>query len=119
MKKNKAILKHCPNFYKIINFEFSEDDSITLKLIEVYKNYVFNIDINNTDDVKSVEKFDFVVNKYLEDYFFRKDMQSRLLNIRIKKSASNVLEQLVESIIDAFDSYETGYTRNIYFARWI
>lgn len=119
MRKNKIILQHCPNFYKIINFEFSEDDSITLKLIEVYRNFIFNIDINNPEEIKLVEKIDFVINKYIEDYFFRKDMQSRLLNIRIKKSASNILEQLVASIIDAFDSYESGYTRNIYFARWI
>mgnify|MGYP003308419335 CR=1 FL=1 len=40
MKKNKIILKHCPNFYKIINFEFADDDRITSKLIEIYKDYI-------------------------------------------------------------------------------
>ena len=118
MKKNKVILSHCPNFYKIVNFEFNEDDQITLKLIEIYKNYIFNIDINNSEDIKNVEKIDYVMNKYIEDYFFRKDMQERLLKIRVKKN-DNVLETLVINIIDAFDNYETGYTRNIYFARWI
>ena len=31
MKKNKQILKHCPNFYKIVNFEFFEDDKLSEK----------------------------------------------------------------------------------------
>lgn len=119
MKKNKLILKHCPNFYKIINFDFAEDDGITLKLIEVYKDYIFNIDINNNEDIESIEKFDFVLNKYLEDYFFRKDMKGRLLNIKIKKNSKDFVKEIVNGIILAFDSYEMGYTRNIYFARWI
>ena len=41
MKKNKIILKHCPNFYKIINFEFLEEDSISAKLIGIYENFIF------------------------------------------------------------------------------
>lgn len=119
MRKNKIILKHCPYFYKIINFEYTEDDNVTSRLIEIYKKYIFNIDINNEEDLKRVEKIDFVLNKYIEDYFFRKDMKNRLLNVRVNKNSKNLLKNLVDGIINAFDSYEMDYTRNIYFARWI
>ena len=37
MNKNKQILKYCPNFYKIINFDFFEDDHFTEKLIAIYE----------------------------------------------------------------------------------
>ena len=33
MRKNKNILKYCPNFYKITNYDFDDDDHISLKLI--------------------------------------------------------------------------------------
>ena len=118
MRKNKLILKHCPYFYKIINFEYMEDDNISSKLIEVYKNYIFNIDIDNEDNLRRVEKIDFVLNKYIDDYFFRKDMKNRLLNVKVNKD-NNFLKNIVEGVISAFDSYEMDYTRNIYFARWI
>ena len=119
MKKNKLILKHCPYFYKIINFEYDEGDNISSKLVDIYKNFIFNIDIDNEEDLKRVEKIDFVLNKYIEDYFFRKDMKSRLLDVRVSKNAPNFIKNLIDSIISAFDSYEMDYTRNIYFARWI
>ncbi len=119
MRKNKLILKHCPYFYKIINFEYNEDDTITYKLIEVYKNYIFDIDPSNAEDIKTVEKIDFVLNKYIDDYFFRKDMRARLLNIKVNKNSNNFVKNIILSIINAFDSYEMDYTRNIYFARWI
>lgn len=118
MKKNKMVLKHCPNFYKIINFEFLEDDNISAKLIDIYENFIFDIDIESTSDLKMVEKLDFVINKYIDDYSFRKEMQRSLLNIRVKQS-DNIIKMIVDGIINAYDSYENGYTRNIYFARWI
>ena len=119
MKKNKIILKHCPNFYKIINYDIEAEDNISIKLINIYKRYIFSIDIDSPDDLMQVEKFDYVLNKYLEDYFFRKDMKNRLLKFRIKKNSNDFIKSIVEGIINAFDDFETGYTRNIYFARWI
>ena len=118
MNKNKLVLKHCPNFYKIVNFEYLEDDRISEKLINIYKDYIFDINLDNTRDVELIEKIDVVLNKYIDDYYFRKEMQRDLLKIRVKAS-DNFLRGIVEGIVTAFETYEQGYTRNIYFARWI
>lgn len=118
MKKNKLIINHCPNFYKIINFDFFEDDYISEKLVQIYKDFIFGIDLNNKEDIEMVKQIDFVINKYIEDYYFRKEMQRSMIDIRVKKS-SNIVRDIAQGIINCFDSYESGYTRNIYFARWI
>ena len=36
MQSNKEVLKYCPNFYRIVNFDYSNDDYITEKLISIY-----------------------------------------------------------------------------------
>ena len=118
MKKNKTIINNCPNFYKISNFDFFEGDYISEKLIEFYKEFIFRIDINEEEDIKLIKQLDFVVNKYIEDYYFRKEMQRGMIDIRVKKS-QDLLRDIVEAIINCFDNYENNYTRNIYFARWI
>ncbi len=118
MNKNKMILTHCPNFYKIINFEFLESDKLTAMLIEIYRNYIFSIDPSSAIDIKKVEKLDDILMKYLDDYFFQKEMKNGLMNIKVGKTP-DILAILVEKILELFDNYETGYTRNIYFARWI
>ena len=38
--------------------------------------------------------------------------------IRIRKG-QDILEAIIDWIIKVFDNYEIGYTRNIYFSRWI
>ena len=118
MNKNKMILKHCPNFYKIINFEYMEDDELSYRLIKVYHDYVFKVDINNRVEVTKLEELDLVLNKYIDDYFFRKQLKSEMTRIRIRKDEDK-LTAIVNWIISVFDSYEVGYTRNIYFSRWI
>ena len=118
MNKNKLILKHCPNFYKIINFDYNIEDKLTIKLIDIYKSYIFNNDFNNEEDLIKIEKFDSVINKYLNDYHFRKDMADKLLNIKVKSNSNSLINTIVDKIIELFDNYEMGYTRNIYFARW-
>lgn len=119
MNKNKIVLEHCPNFYKINNFEYIEGDMISEKLISVYEDYIFNIDINDKEDLKNIENIDRVISRYIDDYNFRKEMKLGLVNIKIRQNTDNILKIIVENIIKIFERYEEGFTRNIYFSRWI
>lgn len=119
MNKNKLILNNCPNFYRIVNFDYFEDDYITEKLINIYESYIFNIDITNSDEVKTVKKIDYVLGKYIDDYLFRRKMQSEIVNVKVKRSCTDILLAVVESIITIFNRYEEETTRNIYISRWI
>ena len=118
MNKNKIILQYCPNFYKIINYDF-ERDSLTDKLINVYRRFIFTIDIENMEEVKTANQIDKILIKYIEDSQFRKELQNGLKNFKVTNSSSNILKAIVEGIISVFNKYEEGSTRKIYIARWI
>ena len=118
MKKNKIILNHCKNFYRIKNYEYDSNDYITEKLISIYEDYIFNINEKDDNDIKKIEQLDFILGKYVDDYTFRKEIKNKVLNITVSRG-TNVLESIVNSLIKLFENYEEGYTRNIYFARWI
>ena len=85
MNKNKQVLKHCPNFYKIMDFEYYEDDVLSEKIINVYHDFVFKVDINNKKSITKLEQIDFIINKYIDDYFFRKELKAEMSRIRIRK----------------------------------
>ena len=61
MNNNKQILNYCKNYYKIIDFNFNEEDFITEKLIKIYKKFIFNVDINNTNEVNKVVELDYLI----------------------------------------------------------
>jgi hypothetical protein len=115
---NKLIIEHCPNFYKIVNFDYFEDDVFTDKLIKIYRMFIFSINPLNKEELYKVSEIDRVLAKYIDDYNFRKNMKYELLQVKFS-SRENLLQNLVNSIIGIFEKYEDGQTRNIYIARWI
>lgn len=119
MNINKQIIALCPNFYKIIEFRPYEEDVLSQKLIKLYQQYIFRIDINNPEDVKSVKELDHVISKYIDDYLFRKELQREIPHIKVRKDAKDILREVIRSIIKIFNNYEEFTTRKIYISRWI
>ena len=118
MNRNKDILKYCPNYYTIINFDFKDNDIVSDKLIKVYKSYIFSIDEKNLEDIKRVEELDNVLASYIKDYLFRSTLQKEIMTVKVKKD-NNVLKNLVDIIIKIFTNYEEYTTRKIYISKWI
>ena len=118
MNRNKDILKYCPNYYTIINFDFKDNDIVSDKLIKVYKSYIFSIDEKSEEDIKRVEELDNVLASYIKDYLFRSTLQKEIMTVKVKKD-NNVLKNLVDIIIKIFTSYEEYTTRKIYISKWI
>ena len=119
METNKIILSYCPNFDKIINTDFLEDDLLSIKLVNIYKDFIFKIDINNEIDLIKIQDLDKTMGKYVDDYFFRKTLQKEILTIKVRKSAGDVVRTIVDNIISIFKRYESDSTRKIYISRWI
>ena len=119
MNRNKLIISYCKNFYKIINFEPLIEDAITSKLIRIYQEYIFRIDINNQEDINTIQKLDEVIGKYIDDYLFRDEMKKQIVQVQIRKDVKDVLKEFIKSIIKIFNNYEEFTTRRIYIAKWI
>ena len=85
INKNKQILRHCPNFYKIIEFKPIEGDEITKSIIKMYKEYIFKVDININENIIEIGKLDEAVSKYIDDYIFRKELKKGLQELKVKK----------------------------------
>jgi len=118
MSNNKEIIKFCPNYYTIVNFDFKENDVISEKLINIYKSFVFSIDLQNKEDIEKVQELDRVLNSYIQDYLFRSTLQKEIVTVKVRKD-NNIIQSLVDSIIKIFSNYEEYTTRKIYISKWI
>lgn len=119
MDANKLVLKYCPNFNRIINLDYYEEDMVTERLINIYEKFIFSSDIDDVENVKMIREIDYVLGKYIDDYAFRKEMQVEIFRVKVRKSCKNILKAVVEGIIRIFYKYEEDSTRSIYISRWI
>ena len=115
---NKEVLNYCPNYYNIVDFDFHDNDLISEKLVSIYKNYVFSINIQNREEIEKVQELDRVLANYIHDYLFRSTLQKEIVEVKVKKD-NNVLKSLVDIIIKIFSHYEEYTTRKIYISKWI
>ena len=49
----------------------------------------------------------------------KKELQKGIVEIKIKRDIKDVLSYIVDKILEIFERYTEGYTRNIYISRWI
>ncbi len=119
MSENKQILKYCPNFYNIINFNPLQEDQLSDKIIKIYQEYIFKINLNNAEEVAKVKELDEAVAKYINDYSFRSEVQKQIVNVRVKSTCKDVLRFFIDVIIKIFTNYQDYTTRVIYVSRWI
>lgn len=119
MSENKQILKYCPNFYKIINFNPLQEDQLTSKIIKIYQEYIFKINLNNKQDVEEIQKLDTAIAKYINDYSFRKEVQRQIVKVKVKNTCTDILKFFIDAILNIFASYQDYTTRVIYVSRWI
>lgn len=116
---NKDILEFAPNYLKIVNMEFYEGDKVSEKLIKLYEEFVFSIDLSSSSQKTKLKTLDIIMNKYINDLSFRKELVKRIDDIRVKTSIKDSVTYIVNKIIEIFNNYEESYTRNIYIPRWI
>ena len=50
------ILKNCENYYKIVNYNYNDDDFITEKIINIYKEQIFNKENQSIKKIKILDK---------------------------------------------------------------
>ena len=116
---NKIILKYCPDYFRIINEEFNDLDYMMDKVIGVYQTYIFSVNVNNKADLKSVNSLNNAVARYIDDREFKKILNNFLVSLKVAKSETNVIGFIAKKIIQEYEKYMEGWTRNLYIPRWV
>lgn len=69
------VMKYAVNYDKVVNFIYDNDDFITDKIINYYKNYIFN---NVPKEHYKVKTLDMIINKFLNDIYFNDYIKNNL-----------------------------------------
>ncbi len=117
--KNKIIIKYCPDYYRIINERFTALDYMSDKVIQVYQSYIFSIEPRNKIDLKRAIVLNAILVKYFDDREFKTEISSILKTLRVPKGTENILVYIVNTMIQIYNKYMKGYTRNIYIPKWV
>ena len=117
--ENKIVIKYCKDYYRIINEEFSELDLMSDKVIEIYQLYIFSINSRNKNELKKAIELNKAVVRYFDDREFKTILTNALKSLKVSRSEKNIISYIAMFVINEYDKYMEGYTRNLYIPRWI
>ena len=52
--KNLEILKYCPDYYNILEEEIMDNDVVSTKIIQIFQEYTFSVDVNNKEQIEVI-----------------------------------------------------------------
>ncbi len=79
-EKTTNVLKYCPNYDFIVAFDINANDNITKQLIDCYRDYIFNMDEKNKEDLNLIQQFDLSIFEYINNNKFFKKVQDHFSN---------------------------------------
>lgn len=108
MKNN--VMECAVNYYEVVNFVYENSDFITERIIEYYKNYIFN---NIPKEEIKIKEIDIIIKKYLNDSSF---------NSYIKNNLDEDIDfyyDLDLILINLYNSYILRESRKVAVHRWL
>jgi hypothetical protein len=111
------ILKNCPNYDVISNHVYLEDDDFSKKIIDMYQDYVFDVDVEDKHQIKHICKIDKAIHRYIKDHGFHKEVKENFAEY-INNDDLDV-DGFMKSIVEFFKCYEEKTLRQVVSTKWI
>lgn len=115
----QKVLKYCPNFDSIVNYDYEYGDTLSSKLIDWYRDLVFSTDGNNEKQLTIISFIDKSLSMYVKDRRYKKGL-SKILNVEdISLNNQSLIKELIKKIVLFTNNYEKKKVLEISSSKWI
>ena len=113
------ILKHCPNYDLIVNYDFEYGDNLSSKLIDWYRELIFAVNSEDEKQLKIVEALDKGLYLYIKDNRYKSEFKKHLRVEDINLESKKLIKDLIKKIIVFTSKYEQKQIMEVTSTIWI
>ena len=113
------ILKYCPNYDYIVNYDYEYGDNISSKLIDWYRELIFAVNGNDEKQLKIVEALDKGLYLYVKDNKYKTEFKKYLRLEDINLESKKLIKDLIKKIIIFTSKYEQKQIMEVASSIWI
>lgn len=115
----QKVLKYCPNFDSIVNYEYEYGDVLSSKLIDWYRDLVFSTDGNNEKQLTIISFIDKSLSMYVKDRRYKKGLSKILTVEDISLNNQSLIKELIKKIVLFTNNYEKKRVLEISNSKWL
>ena len=113
------VLQSCPNYDKIINYEFPYGDTLSEKLIDWYRELVFSANGKEENQLKIINAVDKSMYLYVSDNKYKKGLRKILAEEEVTLKDKELIKELLKKLIGYTNQYEKETILEIDNSKWI
>ena len=113
------ILSNCPNYDKIVNYEYEYGDTLSSKLIDWYRELIFSCDGENVDQLRIIYQIDHCLSLYVEDNQYKRGLSKILSKDEVDLNNSVLIQRVIKKIIEFTNQYERDEILELVSNKWL
>lgn len=113
------ILSNCPNYDKIVNYEYEYGDTLSSKLIDWYRELIFSCDGENVNQLRIIYQIDHSLSLYVEDNQYKRGLSKILSKDEVDLNNSVLIQNVIKKIIEFTNQYERNEILELVNNKWL
>ena len=115
----RKILENCPNFDKIVNYEYPYGDVLSKKLIDWYRELIFSANGNNESQLMVINALDKSLYLYVKDNKYKRGIRKIIDISELGFSDKSIIKETIKKLIEFTNNYEKKEIRELSISRWL
>ncbi len=115
----RIVLKNCPNYDEIVNYEYPYGDTLSRKLIDWYRELIFSAKGDNEKELMLIRALDKSLYLYVRDNKFKRGLKKIIHDDELNFSNKAVIKDVIRRLIEYTNNYEHEEVLDITVSKWI
>jgi len=113
------ILKHCPNYDYIVNYEYEYGDSLSSKLIDWYRELIFSANGDNEKQLLLINALDRSLYLYIKDNKYKRGIRKIITDEELTFQDKNLIKDVIKKLIEFTSNYEKREVLEFNNTKWL
>jgi hypothetical protein len=115
----KTILENCPNYDKIIHYEYPYGDMLSKKLIDWYRDLIFSANASNERELMLIKALDRSLYLYIRDNKYRRGLRTVITEEELRLDNRELIKDVIKRLMEYTSSYEKKEVREVSVSKWL
>lgn len=115
----RVVLKNCPNYDTIINYEYPYGDTLSKKLIDWYRELIFSADGTNENQLMLIKALDKSLYLYVKDNKYKRGIKKIIKDEELSFQNKSVIKDVIKKLIEYTNNYEKKEVLEVTVAKWL
>jgi hypothetical protein len=115
----KKIFENCPNFEKIIHYEYPFGDILSKKLIDWYRELIFSANGNNENQLLLIRALDRSLYLYVRDNKYKRGLRKIITTDDLTFENKDLIKEVIKRLIEFTNNYEKKEVREVSVSKWL